>query len=85
MAAFSGKAVASPLGADNIYLPINSQITTVAICFCVTILGTSEDFNMAVRKTKETVQPCCRDHIPFISGIAALYLIMIAILALVRS
>ncbi len=40
---------------------------------------------MGVRKTKETAKPCCRDHIPFISDIAALYLIMIAILALVRS
>jgi len=34
---------------------------------------------------KEAMKLCCRDHVPFISDIAAIYLILIAILALVRS
>jgi len=47
---------------------------------------------MIIRKMKETINLSCtdhvpfiRDHVPFISDIAALYLIMIAILALARS
>lgn len=40
---------------------------------------------MVIRKMRKNMKLCCRDHVPFISDIAALYLIMIAILGLVRS
>lgn len=40
---------------------------------------------MVIKEMKETMKLCCRDQVPFLSDMAALFLIMIAILALVRS
>lgn len=40
---------------------------------------------MVMKKMKETMKLCCRDQVPLLSDVAALFLILIAVLALVRS